>query len=58
MIIRENRAKPGVKLAFTEKGAESDPRVFRSRYGTPSDVPHRPYYSQPWLIDEIRKVKS
>ncbi|CAF3333781.1 unnamed protein product [Rotaria sp. Silwood1] len=58
LLIRENRAKPGVKLAFTEKGAESDPRVFRSRYGTSSDVPTRPYYAQPWLIDEIRKVKN
>ncbi|CAF2358663.1 unnamed protein product [Rotaria sp. Silwood2] len=58
LLIRENRAKPGVKLAFTEKGAESDPRVFRARYGTSSDVPTRPYYAQPWLIDEIRKIKN
>ena len=58
MIIRESRAKPGVQLSYTGKGAESDPRVFRSRYGTPSDVPSRPYYSQPWLIEEIRKVKN
>ena len=58
MIIRETRAKPGVQLSYTAKGAESDPRVFRSRYGTPSDVPSRPYYSQPWLIEEIRKVKN
>lgn len=58
LVIRENRAKPGVKLSFTEKGAESDPHLFRSRFGRPSDVPARPYYSRPWLIDEIRKVKN
>lgn len=58
LIIREKRAKPGVTLAFTGKGAESDPRAFRARYGTSADVPARPYYAQPWLIDEIRKVKN
>lgn len=58
LIIRENRAKPGVKVTYTGNGAESDPRVFRARYGTTSDVPARPYYAQPWLIDEIRKLKQ
>lgn len=57
LLIRENKAHPGVALSFVGKGAESDPRVFRSRYGTATDVPTRPYYSQPWLIEEIRKVK-
>ena len=57
LIIRENRAKPGVKLTYTDKGAESDPRIFRAGYGTSSDVPARPYYAQPWLISEIRKLK-
>ena len=57
LIVRENRAKPGIKLSSIDRGAESDPRVFRSRYGTPSDVPTRPYYAQPWLVEEIRKMK-